>query len=76
MDMQHEVLAALNRIGDELAGLRGFLAVTFAPEPAEAAMCVHPEEARSYLSGFGEPEEFLCKACGQHLKAEPEIAHV
>ena len=77
MDIQNEVLAALLRIGDELAGIRTTLDKAIEPAPQEESTCAHPMEARSYLSGFGEPEEFLCKACGEHLKAEPEIiAHV
>jgi hypothetical protein len=63
------VLGRLDRIADELAGIRQVLETLVAPDAGDATTCLHPDEARVQLGGMGETDGFHCRACG--LTVEP-----
>ena len=76
MEWTSEGVYALRSIAAELSGIRRALETAIAPAPQEPQECQHPQESRKTLSGFGEPEEFVCGVCGGHFQAELEPAGV
>lgn len=77
MEWESEVLAALNRIGDELSGIRQALE-SFIPEqePTQDAPvgCPHPETDRMDLGMTDGREEWECRQCRQRFRSEPLLA--
>ena len=70
MNERDELLAAVLRVGDELAGIRRVLECVVAGEAPAAVVppadggCDHPEHARVSMASPGN-QDFFCRACEQ-----------
>ena len=61
--------ARFDVIVERLTEIRDLLVVqvqcmTAMPEEPAPGPCLHPEDVRINLTGFGGPPEWVCKACG------------
>lgn len=63
------------QIAHNLLAIRAQLVANIAQVEAllQAVSCSHPEDQRTYLTGFGvEPRRFLCKRCGCEVEEPTE----
>jgi hypothetical protein len=71
--MADDVVAALNRIGDELSAIRTLLQelATPEPEPVPSTECPHPLEARADFGMTNGLPDWQCRLCGFRTVTEP-----